>query len=52
MWGGIHLSARDTIIYIPYNLKGGKGNNYSVNMVKILERRCAVVGQLAMKYLK
>lgn len=41
------MSARDTIIYIPYSLKGGKVNDYSVNMVKILERKYTVVGELA-----
>ncbi len=41
------LKKRNTIIYIPYNVKGEKVLEYTVNMIKILEKRYDVVGELA-----
>lgn len=38
---------RNRIIYIPYEARGGKINEYTVNMIKILQKKYHVCGELA-----
>lgn len=37
---------KNIVIYIPYSLKGGKTNDYAVKMIKILEKKYIVMGEL------
>ncbi len=40
------MSIKNTVIYIPYALRGGKTNDYTFNMVKILKKNYNVMGEL------
>ena len=42
-----NIKTRDKIIYIPYPVKGTKINEYTLNMIKILEENYSVCGTLA-----
>ncbi len=41
------MKIKDTVIYIPYYVKGDKNNAYTFNMIKLLKEKFIVAGSLA-----
>lgn len=41
------MEKRDTVVYIPYGIRGDKTNEYIFNMIEMLEKKYKVTGNLA-----